>query len=88
MFLWGKGSLGTPQSLRFLVRASPSSAQASLSQGTHSYRQSSCRSFSSFSHCWSRAGSLGFRMDFRMSRLVFCPLREREGKNRPQPGAL
>ena len=40
------------------------------------YLQSSTNSLSSFSQWGSRAGSLGFLMDFRVSRLAFCP----EGK--------
>lgn len=43
-----------------------------------SYLQSSTRSLSSFLHWGSRAGSFGFRIDFRVSRLAFCPGGEKE----------
>lgn len=42
------------------------------------YLQSSTSSLSSFSHWGSRAGSLGFLMDFRVSRLAFCPAGEKQ----------
>lgn len=42
-----------------------------------SYLQSSTSSLSSFSHWGSRAGSLRFLMDFRVSRLAFCQTGEK-----------
>lgn len=43
----------------------------------YSYLQSSTSSLSSFSHWQRRAGSFGFRVDFKVSRLAFCPAGEK-----------
>lgn len=45
-----------------------------------SYLQSSISSCSSFSHCGSRAGSLGLRMDLRVSKLAFWQERKESAR--------
>lgn len=60
-----------------LVRTRSSSALAPGVGAPRPYLQSSTSSLSSFSHWGSRAGSLGFLMDFRVSRLAFCPAGEK-----------
>lgn len=52
-----------------------------------SYLQSSTRSLSSFLHWGSSAGSLGFRIDFRVSRLAFCPGGGKEQVSMGHPGS-